>query len=118
MNTAHTANRIQRLTKRPPSWPHEINHTVSHKERVYVKVDTSFDQTGAMMPKSITWTDGRVFQIEKVEDFRPASTLEPGRVGDCYTVIIKGERKYLFFQRVNTFEKARFGRWWVEVPRS
>ena len=80
-----------------------------HIEKVYVKVDTSFDQTGEMMPKSITWTDGRVFPIDRVENYRPASTLEPGRIGDCYTVIIKGERKYLFFQR-NLMRDHRIGR--------
>ena len=83
-------------------------------ERIYVKVNTLIDQTGEMMPKSITWTDGRVFPIDKVEDFRPASTLEPGKTGDCYTVIIRGERKYLFFKK-NLMQDHRVGRWWVEV---
>ena len=106
--------------KRPPRWPHEIGSTIPHsgtiphKERVYVKVHTLFDQTGMVMPQSIIWKDGRIFQIDKVENFRPASTLEPGRTGDCYTVIIKGERKYLFFKR-NTMNDHRIGRWWVEV---
>ena len=87
-----------------------------HIEKIYVKVTSDFDSTGMMTPKAITWTDGRIFPIEEVTDFRPASALEPGRTGDCYTVIIKGERKYLFFQRTNNFEKHTFGRWWVEVP--
>lgn len=33
-------------------------------ERVYVKVDSSFDPTGFMQPTSITWSDGRTFPIE------------------------------------------------------
>ena len=85
-----------------------------HIEKVYLKVDTSFDQTGEMMPKSIIWSDVRVFPIDKVEDFRPASTLELGRTGNCYTVIIRGERKDLFFKR-NLMQDHRVGRWWVEV---
>lgn len=99
--------------QRPPA--RSRRPRVPHTERVFVKVNTLFDQTGMIMPQSIIWKDGRIFPIDKVEDFRPASTLEPGRTGDCYTVIIKGERKYLFFQRINTFEKHRLGRWWVEV---
>ena len=40
-------------------------------ERVYVKVDSSFDPTGFMQPTSITWSDGRTFPIEIVRDFPP-----------------------------------------------
>ena len=42
-------------------------------------------------------------------------TLEPGQTGDCYTVIIRGERKYLFFKRNLRMYDHRIGRWWVEV---
>lgn len=38
-------------------------------ERVYVKVDSTFDATGYMQPTAITWADGRAFPIEKVCDF-------------------------------------------------
>ena len=44
-----------------------------HKERVYVKVNSDFDATGYIQPRSITWADGRTFMIEAVKDFRPAS---------------------------------------------
>ncbi len=83
--------------------------------RIYVKVTTDFDTSGMMMPKAITWTDGRVFPIEAVTDFRPAAALQEGHAGDCYTVLIHGERKHLFFQRTNRMEGHRLGRWWVEV---
>ena len=42
------------------------------QEKVYVKVCTDFDSTGYMQPRSVTWSDGRTFKIEKVKDFRPA----------------------------------------------
>ena len=86
-----------------------------HIEKIYVKVNSDFDQTGMVTPRSITWKDGREFVIDEVESFRPAYTLEPGRTGDCYTVIIKGERKYLFFKRNLRMYDHRIGRWWVEV---
>ena len=88
-----------------------------HIEKIYVQVNSDFDQTGMVTPRSITWKDGREFVIEEIEDFRPASTLVPGRTGDCYTVIIRGERKYLFFKR-NLMQDHRVGRWWVEVMAS
>ena len=83
--------------------------------RVYVKVTSDFDSTGAMTPKSITWKDGRTFKIDSVRDYRPASTLGPGRTGDCYTVMIHGEEKDLFFQKIEERYDSRVGRWWVEV---
>ncbi len=97
-------------TKRPPA-----HLSQPHIEKIYVKVTTDFDATGMMTPKAITWSDGRVFPIEKVTDYRPASLLDPERTGDCYTIMIKGESKHLFFQRNRLIGDHRIGRWWVEV---
>lgn len=49
-----------------------------NKEKVYVKVNSTFDPTGFMQPTSITWSDGRTFPIETVRDFRPAGTADNG----------------------------------------
>lgn len=84
-------------------------------EKVYVKVNSDFDSTGFMQPRSITWSDGRVFKIEAVKDFRPASSIAHGLSGDCYTVIIKGEQKHLFFERSDPHFATKFGRWFVEA---
>ena len=70
-----------------------------------------------MMPCSITWKDGRVFKIEAVKDFRPASSIEEKLPGDCYTVQIKGELRHLFFERSHDRFATHFGRWWVETSR-
>ena len=61
-----------------------------HMERVYVKVNSDFDATGYMQPRSITWADGRTFQIEAVKDYRPAACYRQGAEGSCYTVMIRG----------------------------
>lgn len=50
-------------------------------EKVYVKVNSDFDSTGYMLPRMITWSDGRTFKIDAVKDFRPASTLGKGTNG-------------------------------------
>ena len=84
-------------------------------ERVYVKVNSDFDSTGFMQPRSITWSDGRVFKIEAVKDFRPASSIAQGLPGDCYTVVIKGELKHLFFERSDPLFATKVGRWFVET---
>ena len=85
-------------------------------QRVYVKVTSDFDSTGYMQPRLITWTDGRVFKIDNVKDFRPAGSDTNNSFCDCYTVVIKGEVKYLFFEKANAHHVSRFGRWFVECP--
>ncbi|MCD8335999.1 MAG: hypothetical protein LUD18_01755 [Lachnospiraceae bacterium] len=81
-------------------------------ERVYVKVNSDFDSTGYMQPCKITWSDGRTFTIDQVRDFRPATSLY-GLHGDCYTVVINGMEKHLFFERLEQTFGGRFGRWFV-----
>lgn len=86
----------------------------SRTERVYVKVTSEFDSTGYMQPLAITWADGRTFPIEKVRDFRPAGTAGSEGPGDCFTVLIQGQEKLLFFERVDPRFTGRLGRWFVE----
>ena len=81
--------------------------------RVYVRVETSFDLTGYMNPKAIIWDDGRIFAIDSVRDFRPASTVGLNLKGDCYTVMIKGQERHLFFERTDPLFASRVGRWFV-----
>ena len=83
-------------------------------ERIYVNVNPDFDSTGYMRPRAIMWKDGRIFKIEAVKDHRPASDLRKGMKGDCYTVVIKGETRHLFFERTGDLFATRVGRWFVE----
>ena len=83
-------------------------------QRVYVKVTSEFDATGYMQPRAITWADGRTFAVDAVRDFRPAGTLGCDCRGDCSTVVIRGEEKHLFFERVDPLFSGRVGRWFVE----
>ncbi len=83
-------------------------------ERIYVNVNSDFDSTGYMLPRSITWKDGRTFRIESVRDYRPASAFREGMPGDCYTVVIKGETRHLFFEKTGDLFSTRVGRWFVE----
>ncbi len=83
-------------------------------QRIYVKVISDFDSTGYMQPRSIIWEDGRTFNIDAVTDFRPASSIEHGLPGDCYTVRISGKTGHLFFERSSDRFAGHFGRWFVE----
>ena len=91
-----------------------------HPERVYVKVNSDFDAAGYIKPVSVTWKDGRIFRIEEVLSFRPASSVMPwepdaGIKGDCYTVKILGQTKQLFFERCDPRFDCLFGRWFVRI---
>lgn len=81
------------------------------RERIYVKVNSDFDATGYMQPKSITWADGRTFPIETVRDLRPSDSFHSI---DCFTVLIHGVEKHLFYEPVETTFSGRYGRWFVE----
>lgn len=81
---------------------------------VLVGVASEFDSTGYMQPTSITLADGRTFPIETVRDFRPAGTADNDCNGDCFTVLIQGQEKHLFFERIDPRFTGRLGRWYVE----
>ena len=83
----------------------------SQLQRVYVSVDSRFDQTGYMSPSCII-LDGKTYPIEAIRDFRPAETI-CRMTGDCYTVVIQGQERHLFFERVDPSFSGRFGRWYV-----
>ena len=87
----------------------------AHMERVYVKVNSDFDATGYIQPRSITWKDGRTFSIDSVKDYRPAAVYRQGTDGACYTVMIQGEERHLFFEWINSSFSSRMARWYVET---
>lgn len=84
-------------------------------EKIYVKVTAEFDITGYMLPVSITWADGRIFPIKEVRDYRPAGTTGSNFHGDCFTVLINGQEKHLFFEKTDQRFSGRTGRWFVEI---
>ena len=84
-----------------------------HMEKVYVKVNSDFDSTGYMQPRSITWADGRTFKIDTVKDYRPSGYYRQGAEGACYTVMIRGEEKHLYFEWTNSAFASRVARWYV-----
>lgn len=65
-------------------------------KKVYVKVNSDFDPTGYILPRAITWEDGRTFKIEAVKDFRPAACYRQGVEGACYTIMIREKNAVSF----------------------
>ena len=83
--------------------------------RQYVGVRVDFDGDGAMYPRSVFWTDGREYPVDRVKDVRSAPALKAGGQGDRYTVEISGLERYLFFEHNADYGSERPGRWFVEV---
>ena len=54
------------------------------------------------------------FRIDTVRDLVPASLYGEDYSGECYTVVIRGEERRLFFERSSGRQPNRFGRWFVE----
>ena len=85
--------------------------------KVYVDVEASFDCDGLMLPRSLTWEDGSVYEIDRVIAIRQAPAMKAGGQGDRYTVVLENRERYLFFERPTDAEDTfMVGRWFVEAP--
>ena len=85
--------------------------------KVYVQVKVDFREDGVMLPRRIVWEDGREYEIDRVTDIRQAAAMRAGGQGDRYTVVIKGQRRYLFFEKSTEALRKQAGRWFVERER-
>ena len=65
---------------------------VSTNLKVYVSVRADFRDDGIMLPREITWEDGRKYEIERVVDIRQAAAMKAGGQGDRYTVKVHGQQ--------------------------
>ncbi len=81
-------------------------------ERVYVQVRSVCDATCYMLPRAIIWPDGRVFTIEDVRSIRPDAAS--GGLRNCFTVMIRGQERTLFYEQYRNPPPCRHGRWYVE----
>ena len=88
--------------------------------KVYVGVKADFRADGVLLPRQIIWEDGRIYTIDRIVNICQAAAMKAGGQGDRYTVIINGQRSYLFFERSWSCAGNNLGRWFVErkLPKS
>lgn len=79
----------------------------SHK--VYVDVTAEFSKEGVLTPKSFRWTDGSVYEIQKIKDIRRVASLKAGGVGMRYTCVVNGRDSYLYYEDNNMWFMERAG---------
>ncbi len=82
--------------------------------KVYVDVKVDFRSDGIMLPRKITWEDGREYEIDRVSDIRQAAAMRAGGQGDRYTIYVQGKQSFLFFERSANQTGNNIGRWFVE----
>ncbi|HHW46236.1 MAG TPA: hypothetical protein GXX17_04915 [Clostridiales bacterium] len=71
--------------------------------KIFVDVVVKYDAEGNIIPLSILWEDGRIFEIDKVVDVRPAPSLKAGGQGIRFTCRIQNKYRYLFFEEPRWF---------------
>ena len=77
--------------------------------KVYVDVTAEFSKEGVLTPKSFRWTDGSVYEIQRVKDIRRAASLKAGGVGMRYTCIVNGSESYRYYEDINMGFMERAG---------
>ena len=94
-----------------------MSTAVQKPAKVYVAVNADFRDDGIMLPREITWEDGRKYGIDRVIDIRQAAAMKAGGQGDRYTIYVNGIQSYLFFERSTQLTGNVIGRWFVERRR-
>ena len=69
--------------------------------KIYVDVNATFSKDGRLIPKSFIWTDGHLYEIQKVKDVCRAASRKAGGVGIRYTCIIDGRESHLYYEDNN-----------------
>ena len=75
--------------------------------KVTVRVLAEFDEQGQLLPRAITWEDGKRYCIDRVLDVRQASSLKVGGSGMRYTCRSHGQEVYLFRDDNRWFMEGR-----------
>ncbi len=76
---------------------------IAQRRKHYVEVVARTDEDGRVSPLSVTWEDGRVFEIDRIMDVRQAASLKVGGTGVRYLVRIGQRTTYLFFENPRWF---------------
>lgn len=82
----------------------------AEKRKVYVKVRTLTDLSGALMPEEIVWENGKHYPITRVSDVTALS----GRRA-CFTVHLGEATRLLYLEHLPVPGTQCFFRWYMEV---
>jgi len=74
--------------------------------KTFLTVTAKHDPNGMIYPLTINWTDGQVYDVDRILDVRQAASLKCGGQGLRYTCRIEGKELYLFCDE---------GKWFIET---
>ena len=73
----------------------------------YVAVVARFNKQGLIVPLSIEWEDGHIYEIDRIIDTRRAASMKAGGSGIRYTCMISGHKRYLYYEDPAWFVPAK-----------
>ena len=86
-----------------------VRKVITLSDKVYVDVLAEFSKDGLLIPKEITWEDGRKYEITRVKDKRRVASTKAGGVGERYTCVVDGKEIFLFYEDNNMWFMERAG---------
>jgi hypothetical protein len=75
--------------------------------KVYLPVTAKFDAGGNITPLELTWTDGHVYEIDRVLDVRRAVSLRGGGLGMRYKCRIGGREAFIWLDNDRWFVESK-----------
>lgn len=75
--------------------------------KVFVEVLVHYTRDGQKTPVTVTWEDGRKYDIDKVTDIRRAASLKAGGQGMRYKCRINGRETYLWLEEDKWFVEGK-----------
>lgn len=76
-------------------------------DKVYVDVLAEFTKDGLLIPKQITWEDGRKYEITRVVDIKRMASTKAGGVGERYLCVVNNKRVSLYYEDNNMWFMER-----------
>jgi hypothetical protein len=73
----------------------------------YVDVIVRCYPDGKIIPLAVYWDEGRLYEIDRVLDIRPAASLKAGGAGIRYTCRIMGHQTYIWQEENKWFVEAK-----------
>ena len=70
----------------------------STQYKIYVDVVAEFTANGKLIPRSLTWEDGRKYEIDRVICCQRAASRKAGGTGLRYTIRVQGQERFLFYE--------------------
>jgi len=76
-------------------------------KKIFVDMLVQYTKEGEQIPVSLTWEDGRKFDIDRVFEHQRSASLKVGGQGIRYRCRIMGKDVYLFLEEGTWFMEGK-----------